>query len=328
MQRTHAGVAPSVTTMREIVGFATRAPSVHNTQPWRWRSRGDRLELRADRARQLRQTDPEGRNLAISCGAAIEHAVAYAASVGWAADVDLLPSTADPDHLATLRFRPGAPGSTASDAVGLLSARRTDRRRFTAWPLPDPLVRRLAATAVDGAVCAVPVGGNTERVRVELLVTRALWTQGADADLVAEQAVWAAPSDASGIPETSRPTIGGRASGRPSRFDDPGRAAAARVDVASTDGLLVLAAADDSPQSWLTTGRVLCRVWVEAMAADLSVVPLSAVVEVAETREALRREVLGGDGHPMLLLRIGWQEVARTALPPTPRRSVDDVLTS
>lgn len=326
MQRTRNGVVPSVETVREIVGFATRAPSVHNTQPWLWRARGDRLELRADRTRQLRETDPDGRNLAISCGAALEHAVVYAASLGWAADVDLLPTAGDPDHLATVRFRPGAPGSTASGVVDLLAARRTDRRRFTAWPLPDTLVQRLASTAVEGAVCAVPVTTDSDRVRVELLVTRALWTQRANAHLVAEQAVWSAPSESGGVPEISRPTNDGRRPGRPSRFDEPGRVRPVRDDVASSDGLLVLCARDDTPRSWLTAGRVLCRIWVEAMAADLSIVPVSAVVEVAETREALRREVLDAAGHPLLLLRIGWQEVARAALPPTPRRSVDDVL--
>ena len=49
------------------------APSIHNTQPWRWRVDGSTLDLRAERSRQLAITDPVGRMLAISCGAALHH---------------------------------------------------------------------------------------------------------------------------------------------------------------------------------------------------------------------------------------------------------------
>ena len=57
--------------VRRIVEGATRAPSVHNTQPWLWRAHAHTLDLYADRSRRLGATDPEGRNLVISCGAAL-----------------------------------------------------------------------------------------------------------------------------------------------------------------------------------------------------------------------------------------------------------------
>ncbi len=58
----------------------------------------------------------------------------------------------------------------------------------------------------------------------------------------------------------------------------------------------------------------------------LSVVPLSQVVEVAETRAALRHQVFGGLVEPLLLLRVGWQAISRSHLVATPRRSLDQVL--
>jgi hypothetical protein len=47
------------------------APSVFNTQPWRWRIIADRTELYADSTRRLDVTDPAGRLLLISCGAVV-----------------------------------------------------------------------------------------------------------------------------------------------------------------------------------------------------------------------------------------------------------------
>ena len=52
------------------VDVAVRAPSIHNTQPWRWVFDGEALTLLADRSRQLRVADPSGHSLLIRCGAA------------------------------------------------------------------------------------------------------------------------------------------------------------------------------------------------------------------------------------------------------------------
>src|SRR3954447_25313906 len=78
--------------IRELVALATRAPSVHNTQPWRWCVAGDQVALFADYSRQLIHADPAGRDLVISCGAALHHLQASAAAMGWKAHVRRMPN--------------------------------------------------------------------------------------------------------------------------------------------------------------------------------------------------------------------------------------------
>ena len=68
------------------VELACRAPSVHNTQPWAWRLRPDGVDLYADHQRRLSVADPVGRELTISCGAALHHFQVAARAMGWAAD--------------------------------------------------------------------------------------------------------------------------------------------------------------------------------------------------------------------------------------------------
>src|SRR3954469_7060927 len=108
-----------------------RAPSVFNSQPWRWRLTGDVLELSADPGRRLGVTDAEGRLLLLSCGGALHHARGSLAAAGWLADVRRVADGRRPDLLARIRVT----GRTASDAsagelVAAISRRRTDRRAF------------------------------------------------------------------------------------------------------------------------------------------------------------------------------------------------------
>src|SRR6476620_3890280 len=56
--------------LTRAVGRALRAPSVHNSQPWQWRISDGVVELHADPDRHLVGTDPDRRDLVISCEAA------------------------------------------------------------------------------------------------------------------------------------------------------------------------------------------------------------------------------------------------------------------
>ncbi|MBW8767327.1 MAG: hypothetical protein JF630_14235, partial [Geodermatophilales bacterium] len=49
----------------DVITAATRAPSIHNTQPWRFTASPDRLELYLDRERALPVLDPTARQQVI-----------------------------------------------------------------------------------------------------------------------------------------------------------------------------------------------------------------------------------------------------------------------
>jgi hypothetical protein len=307
----------------QVVDFARRAPSIHNTQPWLWRVRGDRLDLYSDRRRQLRATDPTGRNLTISCGAALAHAKVAAAAAGWGADV-LAPDPADTDHLAGLVLRPGRATPAAQDDHRLLGVRRTDRRRFTSWPIPPERLDRLLRAIDLPGVSVVSVTDRADRLRLELLVGQALRRERTTPGYLEEQSEWMERGPWDGVPADA--VGGGGRRGRPPlRFDDEAEPDV-QDQVRSTDGILVLCADTDEPTSWLRIGELLCRLWTRAMREGLSVVPLSQVVEIDETRETLRHQLLDRPRYPELLVRIGWQEIARSPLPPTPRRPLSDIL--
>src|SRR5919204_271734 len=76
-----------------LISLAARAPSVHNTQPWRFEVSERAIELYADASRQLLE-DPAGREMLISCGAALYGLRLGIRSLGYRTEVELFPGPA------------------------------------------------------------------------------------------------------------------------------------------------------------------------------------------------------------------------------------------
>ena len=185
------GAAPQRGVARSIVAMAMRAPSLHNTQPWRWRICSENtLELYADHDRQLHGVDPRGRLMMLSLGSALHHAVVAARSGDRAVRVERLPDGGPPDLVARLHLEGRSP-SRPEDRIALASlvARRTDRRPFSSWEVPDETLQRLAEVSTQAGAPAVVLDVR-QRVAVEHLVSTASVLQASRRLVEREHARW------------------------------------------------------------------------------------------------------------------------------------------
>ncbi|MGV3563258.1 MAG: Acg family FMN-binding oxidoreductase [Nocardioides sp.] len=318
--------APSVA--RDVVALATRAPSLHNTQPWRWRIvSDDALELFAAHDRQLRVLDPRGRLMTLSLGAALHHAMVAARAVDRAVTVERFPVGGPPDLVARLHLGEVVHAGPAERiALSSLVARRTDRRPFSSWELPEDRLRHLGELAASYGVTTVRLDAR-QRVAVQRLVAAAAGHQEASPLTAGELAQWwGGDREDAGVPGALVPD----------RLLDPlgiGRCEGGALDVGVVDdcasqhtAVLALCHPDDGPDGWLATGEAMSAVWLEAVSEGLGMVPVSLPVEVAEVRDRLREDVLGLLAHPQLLLQVGWPHTASARLAPSPRRPLDDVI--
>ena len=73
--------------IEDAIHLACRAPSYHNSQPWRWVISAEGVQLFVDTDR-LVATDTSGRQAVISCGAALDHFRVAAAAAGLDANVE------------------------------------------------------------------------------------------------------------------------------------------------------------------------------------------------------------------------------------------------
>ena len=135
------------------VSYAVLAPSTHNVQPWRFSIAEKDVDVLADLSRGLPVVDPHGRELVMSCGAALFHLRVALRYFGYSPEVELLPEASRPDWLA--RVHMGARAEIDGDTVLLFQAipqRRTYRERFHEEAVPAALLSELEADAqAEGA---------------------------------------------------------------------------------------------------------------------------------------------------------------------------------
>jgi nitroreductase len=314
---------------RENIGaalaLAIRAPSVHNSQPWRWRVGDQTVHLYADPDRHLPHVDPAQRDMLLSCGVALQHFTVALAALGWRSHVHRFPDPADPDHLAAVEI--GAPGRTEQD-IALAAAiprRRTDRRWYSPWPVSAGDIALMAARAAREGVALrrVPTPGPLTD-----LVAEAVREHVTDAEYLAELSMWSGRyGSLAGVPARSAPAPDAQAAVPARVFANPVLPQPRGVEARDDAGVVVvLATATDDRVAQLRAGEATGVVLLTATAVGLSTCPLTEPLEIDSTRAAVRSIVLGDDGYPQMMLRIGWAPINADPLPATPRRPLEDVV--
>lgn len=314
-------------TVLGAIGLANRAPSVHNTQPWRWLLGDESIHLMVDEARRLPATDPDGRDLLLSCGSALQHLRVALAALGWRTQVHRIPNPTDPTHLAAVELAPRSPSDEDIALAGAIARRRTDRRRFTSWPVPDGHLDLMVRRAGKAGALLVPVTDQATRRRLTRAIDEAARRQQEDPAYLGELAMWSGRSRVAddGVLAGSAPVVRPRHGDTTMRDFPGGSLVEAETGRDEPDGgeLLVLASLADDPVSVLRAGEAAGAALLTATDLGLATCPLSQPLEIAGTRAVIRDLVLDGMAQPHLIVRTGWRPTAAPPLPQSPRRPTE-----
>ena len=317
---------PDDHTVRAALALAVRAPSVHNSQPWRWWV-GDRtVHLYADRERQLPGTDPDGRDLLLSCGAALHHLRIGFAALGWRATVHRVPNPDEPDHLAAVEPHRHEPAPAEIALAAAIPRRRTDRRRYSSWPVPRGYLDDMAMRVADeGTVLRVADGAS--RDHLARAIREAVQAHAADPEYRMELAAWSGRHESSdGVPAANAPAPEEDPGALPGRLFAEGHLAQPAGATGQDDDtvLAVISTASDDPMSRLRAGEATSAALLTATTAGLASCPLTELLDVAGTREYVRTHVTE-DSFPHMVIRLGWAPVNADPLPATRRRAIDEL---
>lgn len=321
-----ADSVPDQATLLATMRLAARAPSVHNTQPWRWEYCDRELRLYRDDERRLPSADPNGRQLVISCGTMLDHVRTAFAAAGRHTDIVRLPDPHRPEHLATLTFRPWPnPPSDLRTRAEMIDRRHTDR-----LPMDDPgdlsdLVRRIRALT-DPYDVDIGVLDTNAPARLAAVSEQSTALRRYDMTYQAELRWWSGHRHSTeGVPadalisesEAVRIPVG-------RKFPGPAHSAR-RAEMEDRARLWVLGTSGDSVLDWLRAGEALSTVLLECTAAGLATCPMTHITELPTPRRAVMN-LTGGRNQAQVVVRVG-RAPAREDHPPTPRRPPSDFLT-
>jgi len=309
---------------RALIGAAGAAPSIFNTQPGSFTVRDATIDVFADTSRELhRSVDPDGRQLAISCGAAVLNLRVAAAHLGRPSTVQLFPNPDEPTLLASVTLGEyDAFAHSDAELYPAIRRRHTHRRSFQPRAVPGATLAELT-TCAQTEHASLSILGAAERGWLFDLVS---FSEVALAEQPGyEQAMteWTAGSSTrfDGIPVTAfgslpsggQPPMRDFAEGHPRLHTDRERYTRDPV-------IAILSTTRDDRVSWLQAGQGLQRLLLVACARGLAASFLNQPLDVPEIRRDMKHPAW--HGIPQMIIRLGY---ARRDVS-TPRRPVNDLV--
>jgi hypothetical protein len=318
---------------RYVVAEAVWAPSVNNTQPWRYTVGRQQISLHADPDRRLEAADPDGREMMISCGSALFTVRLALRSLGYLPETRVLPDPGDSTLVAQVSWPQRVPATEFERRLfGQVRRRRTHRGAFDPEPLPPDLLAVLRSEAArDGAALRI-MADDGRRAALAAAVQTAEHILELDSRRVAELARWTPPPGSArsdGVPATSYqaraertdPYYPGRDFAHGRGWGLPPLSSATATRATGVVGLLTTAA--DRPADWIGAGQALQRVLLVATAAGAVAALHSQPLELRWMREFIRTHLSDG-AYPHLVLRLGLVTQAAASV----RRDPAEVLLS
>ncbi|GAA0997112.1 NAD(P)H nitroreductase [Acrocarpospora macrocephala] len=315
--------------LEAVVEAAGWAPSVHNSQPWSFAIAGDEISLRADVDRRLRAADPEGRELLLSCGAALFNVRTAIRALGFEPLVRTLPDPDRPALLATVRIGPAEAVDEHTEVIrSEIPRRRTHRAGFSGRRVPEHLLDALVGEAEREGARLTPVGAEAAIRIVAALTTAAQEVQAQDRDFSLEMIRWGRPPGSKyrdGVPADAYPQQARRTHPHFAQRDYARGQGWGNPDdqpMATDTGVVaLLTTRSDTRADWLRAGQALQAVLLHAAAAGVAAAFHTQALEHPQLRDFIRARLCSGE-FPQMVMRLGYPTTRTRGV----RRPLADVL--
>ncbi|MBK1736123.1 hypothetical protein CKO15_12750 [Halorhodospira abdelmalekii] len=321
------------TVARQLISFAARAPSGHNSQPWRFAVDRDTIRIYPDRSRRLPVVDPDDHALFISLGCALENLAIAAAQHGFSAHTDYFPPE-EPKECLRVRLREGAQESV-EPLFQAIPLRQTNRGLYDGRTISDTDLNRLLEANRCESVTVRPFRVGDPAIEPIIgFVREGNIAQFNDPAFVAELVSWirfsrreaaeqedGLTAQALGFPAIPR-WLGRRIMA--TLIKPESEAARQEKAIRSASVLLLFTARRHVKRHRIDLGRSFERVALVATSLDIAHAHVNMPCEVVPIRSQLAAHLaLDKAESPLLLIRLGY---ARKRLPPSPRRPIDQVI--
>lgn len=312
------------TAFTPLIEHAIRAPSGHNTQPWRFTLGADCITIAPDFSKRLPVVDPDNRELFISLGCAAENLRIAASHHGYATTTAI---AADGAITITLQ----QPGIIPDPLLAQIARRQTNRATADGRRIPPSALNDiLAASQSAGVQLHAWENGSPAFARLGALVMAGNTAQMRDPAFKHELLTWIRYNRKDS--ERTRDGLSYAVMGAPNlprwltaliirlMLNPRSQNNSDRKKIAVASHLLLIASDGDNIPAWIATGGVLQRLLLQLAAHGIASAWLNQPCEVAALRTRLADECPGA--HPQILLRLGYA----APLPYALRRPLAEVI--
>jgi hypothetical protein len=316
-------------TLQKIINYAVKAPSGHNTQPWKFRAEGCSLYIYPDYTRSLQKVDGDHHELFISLGCALENAVVAANAFGYKETVSYH-FNGDQDYIRVSL----EPTERTKDLNLFLAIdeRQVTRSVYNKQNIPATQLVDMVIAARERDVFLNIYDTEEEIAGLVPFVEEAAVLQYGDKDFRRELAEWVRFNDEEAAEQKdglrSRllqapevPTWMGKL--YMNHFvSAEGEAKKARELVESSSALVLFTALNNNKEGWVNLGRCYERMALMATALGIRHAHVNMPCEERAVREKLKRSLGYVTEEPLLLIRLGYAEAA----PRSYRRRLEEVM--
>jgi hypothetical protein len=313
--------------LRELVRYATLAPSSHNTQCWTFRLQEQLITIAPDLSRRCPVVDPDDHHLFVSLGCATENLAHAALANGLQARANF-----DPAGSGSVAVTLEATRAVASPLFQAIVERQCTRGDYDGKPLSTEELRMLEQVGSGNGVRVLLL---TERSAMETVleyVVSGNTAQMNDPAFIEELKVWIRFSSdeairtgdglftgASGSPVMPR-WFGSRMMGL--FFTPKSENERYARQIRNSAGIAVFVSEVSDKAHWLETGRCYERFALQATVLGIRNALLNQPVEVGSVRPQFAAAMGLGELRPDLVVRFG----RGPTLPLSMRRPVQSVL--
>lgn len=308
--------------------LACRAPSLHNSQPWRWVVDSTVVDLFRDPGRAVRSVDGSGREAIISCGAALDHFRVAMAAAGWDINVDQFPNPNDLNHLASVDFTAlDYVADARRDRADAITHRRTDRLPFSPpknWEAFEPVLRN----SFDDELVTLDVLADDVRPQLAEASRLSESLRRYDDFYHHELQWWTAPlRELEGVPQSALVSDSEAHRVEVNRRFPASGYSERRVAITEDQArILALSTPENTHVDALNCGQVLSAVLLECTLAELATCTLTHITEVEASRQVIRDLIGSASAMPQALIRVGTAPPVERVPEPTPRLPLSDVV--
>lgn len=312
---------------RELIRYATLAASSHNTQPWKFRIRKDRITIMPDFSRRCPVVDPDDSHLFKSLGCAAENLVHAAAAQGFSAEIRFDSGENSIDVLLTSDAM-----ARATELYRAIPKRQCVKAAYDGSPIGVTELEKLQKAGKGKSVRAIMLSSEAEKNAVIDHVTQGNIAQLTDRAFRKELVTWIRFNPLEAMRKGDG--LAGRTTGQPALptwlakliiglvLTPEGQARTDATNIRSSAGVAVFVSSGDDKPAWVEVGRAYERFALQATALDVRTAFINQPIEVRELRSQFESWLKLEGEHAMLMVRFGHGPTAPFSL----RRSIDDVL--